>query len=90
MGPPPQKTWTQGVEKADIFILLWPADSEMWRLHLFGVLRTDVDGVESVLTDSSLVQVSAVTDLLLLLNDLCAVGNYCVKVGKGISSYRRV
>lgn len=36
-----------------------------------------MDGVESVLTDSSLVQVSAVTDLLLLLNDLCAVGHYC-------------
>lgn len=41
-----------------------------------------MDGVESVLTDSSLVQVSAVTDLLLLLNDLCAVGHYCVEGGK--------
>lgn len=41
-----------------------------------------MDGVESVLMDSSLVQVSAVTDLLLLLNDLCAVGHYCVEGGK--------
>lgn len=41
-----------------------------------------MDGVESILTDSSLVQVSTVTDLLLLLNDLCAVGHYCVEGGK--------
>lgn len=50
--------------------------------HLFSLLRADVDGVESVLTDSSLVQVSTVTDLLLLLNDLCAVGHYCVEGGE--------
>lgn len=41
-----------------------------------------MDGVESVLLDSSLVQVSTVTDLLLLLNDLCAVWHYCVEEGK--------
>lgn len=62
----------------------------MATLHLFSLLRADVDGVESVLTDSSLVQVSAVTDLLLLLNDLCAVGHYCVEGGKGVSGYVRV
>lgn len=41
-----------------------------------------MDGVESILTDSGLVQVSTVTDLLLLLNDLCAVGHYCVEGGE--------
>lgn len=51
----------------------------MATLHLFRLLRADVDGVEAVLTDPSLVQVSAVTDLLLLLNDVCAVGHYCVE-----------
>lgn len=54
----------------------------MATLHLFGLLRADVDGVESILTDSGLVQVSTVTDRLLLLNDLCAVGHYCVEGGK--------
>lgn len=50
--------------------------------HLFRLLRADVDGVGAVLSDPSLVQVCAVTDLLLLLNDLCAVGHYCVEGGK--------
>lgn len=38
-----------------------------------------MDGVESILMDSSLVQVSTVTDLLLLLSDLCAVGHDCTE-----------
>lgn len=40
-----------------------------------------MDGVESILMDSSLVEVSTVTDLLLLLSDLCAVRHYCVEGG---------
>lgn len=46
-------------------------------LHLFCLLRVDLDGVDSVLMDASLVEVSTVTELLLFINDLCAIRHYC-------------
>lgn len=46
-------------------------------LHLFGLLRVDVDGVDPVLMHASLVEVGTVTELLLFISDLCAIRHYC-------------
>lgn len=46
-------------------------------LHLFRLLSVDLDGVDSVLMGAGLVEVSAVTELLLLIGDLGTVRNHC-------------
>ncbi len=46
-------------------------------LHLFGLLRVDLDGVDSVLMDASLEEVCTVTELLLFIRNLCAIGHDC-------------
>lgn len=53
----------------------WLNDIEA--LHLFGLLRVDVDGVDSVLMHASLVEVGTVTELLLFISDLCTIWHYC-------------
>lgn len=45
--------------------------------HLFGLLRVDLDGVDSVLMDASLVEVGTVAKLLLFIRDLCTIRHNC-------------
>lgn len=45
--------------------------------YLFGLLRVDLDGVDSVLMDAGLVEVGAVAELLLFVHDLCAIRHNC-------------
>ena len=49
--------------------------------HLFGLLRVDLDGIDSVLVEASLVEVGTVAELLLFVRDLCAIGHNCGKQG---------
>lgn len=56
-------------------------------LHLFCLLRVDLDGVDSVLMDASLVKVSTVTELLLFINDLCTIRHYCGEEMETVSHY---
>lgn len=46
-------------------------------LHLFGLLRVDLDGVDSVLIDASLVEIGTVAELLLFIRNLCAIRHNC-------------